>query len=180
MKNFLNHSMNISTTLTISINIRFVPLYTILFLFLKYAQKPTETILSNGNQQNNETILNKYYKPIYCSKSRMWGEARGRKKNSDHFVFSQNFWTLLQLLLKATENYANEDTIHHNRIQFAQIYNTFKHQITNNQFSLLHIVPTAITYIMNIPFSSLLLLPSPFSSTRYSNSSTSHQYNNSK
>ena len=80
MKNFLNHSMNISTTLTISINIRFVPLYTILFSFLKYAQKPTETILSNGNQQNNETILNKYYKPIYCSKSRMWGGGKGSQK----------------------------------------------------------------------------------------------------
>ena len=91
MKNFLNHSMNNSRTLMININIRSVPLHAIFLSFLKYAQKSTETILSNANQQNHETTLNKYYKPIYCSKSGMKlgeeGEARGRKKTLTTFFF---------------------------------------------------------------------------------------------
>ena len=47
-----------------------------------------------------------------------------------------HFRTLLQQLLETTENYTNEDTLHHKRIQFAQIYNTFKHRIYNDHISL--------------------------------------------
>ena len=158
--------MNISKNLMININTRPVPLQTILFLFLKYTQKHTEKTLSNINQQNYGTTLTKYYKSICCTK------PGGMQKT--------NFWTLLQQLLKITENYTNEDILHHKRIQFEQTYNALKHRISNYQISLLYIVATTITFIMNTPFSSFFLLPSPFPNTRYSSSSTTHQYNNPK
>ena len=140
--------MTVSKNLTININMRPTLLHTIPFSFLKYTQKRTEKILSNINQQNYEATLTKYYKSICCSK------PGGMQKT--------NFWTLPQQLLKTTENYTSEDILHHKRIQFAQTFNTFKHQISNHQISLLYIVATTITFIMNTPFPSLFLLPSPF------------------
>ena len=144
--------MNISKNFTININMWLVPLLTIL-------------ILSNINQQNYETTLTKYYKLICCSK------PGGCKKT--------NFWTLLQQLLKITENWYNEDILHHIKImQFEQTYNTFKHWISNYRVFLLYIIATTIT--LWIPLFPWFLLPSPFPNTWYSSSSTTHQYNNPK
>ena len=122
--------MSISKNLTININMWPVPLHIILFLFLTH-RKCTEKILSNINQQNYGTTLSKYYKSICSSKP---GEN-----------WKTNFWTLFQQLLKITENYTNEDILHHKRIWFAQTYNTFKHWIGNYQISLLY---TAAAIIM--------------------------------
>ena len=61
-------------------------------------------------------------------------------------------WTLLQQLLKIIENYTNQD-----------IY-------TPSQ-------TTTMAYIMNTPFPSLLLLPFPFTNTRYSLVAVLHHIN---
>ena len=80
MKNFLNHSMNISNfqinyqhqhaTCSSTQNSIFVP---------KFTQTRTEKNLSNNNQQTYGTTLNKYYKSIYCSKPLQ------KKLFSEHF-----------------------------------------------------------------------------------------------
>ena len=95
---------------------------------------------------------------------------------SEHFFNNYNW---------ATENYTRQLKIipmrilRHKSIQFAQTYNTFKHGIWNyKEVSLLYIAASTITCIMNTPFPSLFLLPSPFPNTWYSSSSTTHQYNN--
>ena len=116
--------------------------------------------------KDHGTTLTKSYKSICCSK------PRGMQKC--------NFWTFLQQLLKITENYTNEDILHHKIVQLAQIYNTFKHQISNYQTSLLYTVAAITTFIKNTHFPSLFLLPSPFPNTRHSSSSMTHQYNNPK
>ena len=54
-----------------------------------------EKILSSINQQNYGTTLTKHYKSICC------GKPGGCKKT--------NFRTLIQKLLKITENYTNQD-----------------------------------------------------------------------
>ena len=53
-------------------------------------------------------------------------------------------------------------------------------ELVNIKISLLYIVAAIITFIKNTPFPLLFLLLSPFPNTRYSSSSITHQYNNSK
>ena len=116
--------MNISKNLAININMQPVPLHTIL-LFLKYTQKRMEKIISNTNQKDHGTTLTKYNKSICCRKPGEGEDGDGWKKT--------HFWTLLQQLLKITEDYNNDDIFQHKKIQFEQTYNTFNKQILNKQ-----------------------------------------------
>ena len=160
--------MSISKNLMININMRSVHLRKILLPFLKYTQKRTEKIMK---YQSTKLWNNLKYILQIDLLQQTWG---GCKKTY--------FWTLLQQLLKITENYTNEDILsilHYKRIQFAQTYNPFKHWISNYQIPLPCIVTTTITYIMNTPFPSLFQSPlSP--NSQYSSSSTAHQCNNPK
>ena len=81
MNNFLNHWMNISKIIMININMRPVPLHTILISFLKCTQRQTEKILSNTNQQNYGTTFNKCYKSICCRGEPGLNQG-GHRKNS--------------------------------------------------------------------------------------------------
>ena len=151
----------------IDINRRPVP-HTTLFSFGKYTQ--TERYGKNSIKYQSRKLWNSLQQILQID---LLQPTRGEAKNLI-------FWTLLQHLLKLIENWTNEDTLHHKRTQSAQTYNTFKHWISKYQISLLYIAALTIKYIMNITFPSLPLLPSPFPNTRYSSSSTTHQYNNLK